>query len=80
MHAWTNHKTTARGGSARGCEPRLLVECKWADAEVDRSLRYLKTRFPDTQAWQISATGKKDFVNPDGIRVAPALKLLSRLV
>jgi predicted AAA+ superfamily ATPase len=63
-----------------GREPRLLVECKWADAEVDRSLRYLKTRFPDTEAWQISATGKKDFVNPDGIRVAPALKLLSRLV
>jgi len=28
---------------------------------------------------QISAIGKKDFVTPDGIRVAPALRLLSDL-
>ena len=60
--------------------PRLLVECKWADAEVDRSLRYLKARFPEAEAWQLSATGKKDFVSPEGIRAAPALKLLRRLI
>ncbi|MCM3876458.1 MAG: AAA family ATPase [Thermoanaerobaculia bacterium] len=63
-----------------GREPRLLVECKWADTEVDRSLRYLKARFPDAEAWQISATGRKDFVSPEGIRVAPALKLLRSLI
>lgn len=60
--------------------PRLLVECKWADAEVDRSLRYLKARFPEAEAWQLSATGKKDFVSPEGIHAAPALKLLQRLI
>lgn len=63
-----------------GRVPRLLVECKWADTEVDRSLRYLKARFPDAEAWQLAATGRKDFVSPEGIRVAPALKLLRRLI
>jgi len=58
--------------------PKLLVECKWGDADIDKNLRYLKKKFPEAEAWQISATGKKDFLSADGIRVAPALKLLSR--
>ena len=60
--------------------PVRCVECKWADAPVDRSLRYFKVRFPDCDAWQISATGVKDYVNPGGIRAAPALTLLKTLV
>lgn len=63
-----------------GREVRLLVEAKWADAPLDRSLRYLKARFPAAEAWQVSATGTKDHVSPEGIRVAPALRLLRRLV
>ena len=63
-----------------GREPLLLVEAKWADAPLDRSLRYLHTRFPKAAAWQVSATGTKDYVTPEGIRVAPALALLSDLV
>jgi predicted AAA+ superfamily ATPase len=59
--------------------PILLVEAKWGDAEVDKSLRYLKTRFRDCDAWQVSAAGGKDFVSPDGIRVCPALSLLGTL-
>ena len=59
--------------------PTHLVECKWTDAPVDPSLRYLKVRFPDCEAWQISAVGTKDFVSPEGIRVCPALELLRRL-
>jgi predicted AAA+ superfamily ATPase len=62
-----------------GRVPRLLVECKWADAPVDRSLRYLKARFPQAAAWQLSATGRKDYETPEGIRVAPALRFLSGL-
>ena len=61
-------------------KPVMLVECKWGDAEIDRSLKYLRGKFPNAQAWQISATGKKDYVSAEGIRVAPALKLLSELV
>ena len=61
-------------------EPLLGVECKWADVEVDGSLRYLKAKFPKCEAWQVSATGLKDYLTPDGIRVAPALELLTSLV
>jgi hypothetical protein len=63
-----------------GRVPRLLVECKWSDDAVDRGLRYLKAKFPDAEAWQVSATGTRDFVSPEGIRVAPALALLGGLV
>ena len=60
--------------------PVSCVECKWADTPVDKSLRYFKVRFPDCDAWQISATGTKDYVNPDGVRVAPGLTLLRTLI
>jgi len=61
-------------------KPLTLIECKWADAEIDRSLKYLKTRFPECEAWQISASGQKDYQTPDGIRVCPATVFLSGLV
>ena len=60
--------------------PTLMAETKWGDEEPDRGLRYLHARFPSAEAWQISATGTKDYVTRDGIRVAPALGLLRRLV
>ncbi len=60
--------------------PLHLIECKWSDADADRGLRYLHERFPQATAWQISATGSKDYQRPDGIRVAPALELLKTLV
>jgi hypothetical protein len=41
--------------------------------------RYLKGKFPAADAWQVSATGRKDYVSPDGIRVAPAGRLLADL-
>lgn len=62
-----------------GRTPTLIVECKWADDEVDPSMRYLRAKFPEADAWQVSATGTKDFVSPEGIRVAPALSLLGEL-
>ena len=60
--------------------PRWLIECKWSDAEIDRGMRYLKLRFPEAEAWQISATGTKDYRSPDGVRVAPAVRFLKALV
>ncbi|MCA9471775.1 MAG: ATP-binding protein [Nitrospirales bacterium] len=60
--------------------PLWLIECKWADDEVGKPLRYLKAKFPDAQAWQIHATGKKDYETKEGIRVAPALTFLKDLV
>jgi hypothetical protein len=60
--------------------PVLMVEAKWGDEEPDPGLRYLHTRFARAEAWQISATGTRDYVTPEGIRVAPALELLRGLV
>lgn len=61
-------------------QPVLLVECKHGDADPDRGIRYLRGKFPAAEAWQISATGRKDYVTGEGIRVAPALALLETLV
>jgi len=63
-----------------GRKPILFVECKWNDAPLAQSLRYLKARFPQADAWQLSAVGKKDYVTPEGIRVAPGLAWLGGLV
>ncbi|NOZ53727.1 MAG: ATP-binding protein [Gammaproteobacteria bacterium] len=65
--------------SDRG-KPVTAIECKWSDSRVDKNLRYWKARFPDCEAWQLSATGTKDFITPDGIRVCHALNYLNRLV
>lgn len=61
-------------------QPTHFIECKWADGEVSSSLKYLKTRFPQAQAWQLTATGTKDFKDPLGIRVCPAVQWLATLV
>ena len=61
-------------------KPILLVEAKWTDEPVDRGLRYLKARFPNTDAWQIWATGSKDYRSPEGIRVCSAIQYLGELV
>jgi predicted AAA+ superfamily ATPase len=61
-------------------KPLWLIEAKRGDGDVSPGLRYLKERFPAAQAWQVSAARKKDFVSREGVRVAPALQLLSELV
>lgn len=60
--------------------PIIAVECKRADAEVGRGLRYFKERFPTCRAVQISAVGTKDYLSKEGIRVVPAFRFLSELV
>jgi predicted AAA+ superfamily ATPase len=60
--------------------PLMLVECKWSDTAIDRGIRYLKERFPHAEAWQLSATGSKDYASPNGIRVCHAVPFLRRLV
>jgi predicted AAA+ superfamily ATPase len=60
--------------------PILFVECKWADDSISPHLKYLTARFPGIPAWQVHAAGKKDYQSPEGIRIAPAIKLLGTLV
>ena len=60
-------------------KPILAVECKLNEAPLDRSVRYLKERYPSCAAWQISREAKKDYQTPEGIRVGPAIALLRDL-
>ncbi len=59
-------------------KPIIAIECKLSDADVSKSLRYFKHKFPDCEAWQLSL-GEKDFLS-NGIAVCPAIKFLQRLV
>jgi len=61
-------------------KPVTLIECKWNDTTLSPALKYMKTRFPDCTAWQISAMGKKDFVGELGIRTCPARVFLATLM
>jgi hypothetical protein len=61
-------------------QPVKMVECKLTESRLDRSLRYLKRRYPDAEAWQLAASGDRDYRAPEGIRVCPALTFLKTLV
>jgi uncharacterized protein len=63
-----------------GRKPIALVECKLGDDAPGKGLKYLKARFPEVAAWQVSAHGQRDYLSAEGIRVAPAVKLLRDLV
>ncbi len=59
--------------------PIAMVECKLGDEAPGKGLLYLKARFPAVTAWQVSAQGSRDYLSPQGIRVAPAVRLLREL-
>jgi len=63
-----------------GRKPIQFIECTWADAEIVQPLRYLTRRFPQCPAWQIACVGTKDYMSPEGIRIAPAVVFLRELV
>jgi uncharacterized protein len=60
--------------------PIAFVECKLGDDAPGKGLKYLKARFPSVPAWQVSAHGSRDYVSAEGIRVAPAARLLRDLI
>lgn len=61
-------------------KPILFVECKLSDDEIDNGLKYLRGKFPDVPAFQISAKGTKDYLSKNNIRVCPALMFLKDLI
>lgn len=61
-------------------QPILFVECKLGERDIDRPLRYLKKRFPDAEAMQVSLAGERDYRTPEGVCAMPALRFLRRLV
>ncbi|MEE9165187.1 MAG: ATP-binding protein [Nitrospinota bacterium] len=60
--------------------PVAFIECKWSDAEISRHLVYLRKKFPVSSFYQISATGKKDYISGNNIRVCPGVTYLKELV
>lgn len=60
--------------------PVQFIEVKWKEDQVSKGLKYLKKKFPETEAFQLSAIGTKDYLTLDGIRVLPAIRFLSRLI
>ena len=60
--------------------PVYFIECKNSDRDTSRSLRYLKKRFPDVRALQISLAGSRKFVTREDIEVMPAASFLSGLI
>lgn len=60
-------------------QPIMFIECKWSDGAIGKGLKYLKARFPDCRACQVSATGTKDYLTPEGLRVLPAHIFLQSL-
>ncbi|MCB1036269.1 MAG: ATP-binding protein [Acidobacteria bacterium] len=61
-------------------QPFLLLEVKWKATRIDKSLKYLKARFPEAEAWQLHAEGEESFVTPEGIRSASVHSFLQRLI
>lgn len=61
-------------------KPVRFIECKLKSRDVNAGLRYLKKRFPECEAIQISLYSDDDYLNRDGIRVCPAYKFLKDLL
>jgi len=60
--------------------PVHFIECKKSFRGTNRSLRYLKKRFPETKATQISLEEGNDYTNKDGICSQSAASFLSSFV
>ena len=60
--------------------PMQLLQCTWFDENAGKGLKYLRARFPEAEAYQIAAKGKKDALSKEGIRFCSAVSYLKELV
>lgn len=60
--------------------PILFIECKLSDTSVSPHLKYLKKKFPEVKAYQLTYHSKKDFVSQDQIRVCDAFRVLPQIL
>jgi predicted AAA+ superfamily ATPase len=61
-------------------KPIKFIECKLTNRDVNPTLRYMKQRFPETEAYQISFHDTEDFINKYGIRICSAETFLMDLI
>lgn len=60
-------------------KPLSFIECKISDTVVSDHLKYLKSKWPKIDSFQIYLNGSKDYIDGSGIRVMPALNFLTNL-
>jgi predicted AAA+ superfamily ATPase len=61
-------------------KPICFVETKLSEKSVSPHLSYLKRKFPKVPAYQITLSPANDFLNNEGIRVAPAHVALKEII
>lgn len=61
-------------------KPIQFIEVKTSESKTNKALKYLKQRFPDTKATQISLNSESEFIDKDGILFQPVTKFLGSLI
>lgn len=61
-------------------KPIYFIECKLKQKDINPALGYLKQRFSDTPAIQISLHGSDDYMTKHGIRSCPAELFLDEFI
>ena len=64
----------------RNLQAQMFIECKWGDSSTSAHLHYLQKKFPHAKFYQISATGKKQFINKKNITHMPAVNFLQQFI
>lgn len=61
-------------------KPIAIIEVKLSEKKVSPHLKYLKSKFPATKAFQVLLEPSADFLSEEGIRVGPAHLLLKEIL
>ena len=61
-------------------KPIMFVECKLSATDIDKSLNYIKAKFPEVPCFQVHLKGDKDYISKSKIRVLPALVFLREFI
>lgn len=58
----------------------VAIECKYDSTKISSHLKYLKSKFPNILAIQLSQEDDINYVSKDGIKIISAYKYLSELI
>ncbi len=60
--------------------PSMFIEAKYQSTDIDKNLKYLKSKFPEVDCYQVVFDTDKHYVTKDGIIVISALEFLKKFV
>lgn len=61
-------------------KPTMFVECKWSETSTSPHLHYLNNKFSETEYYQVTAMGDRNFMDKKGIVHISAVEFLRRLM